>query len=69
MRGLKCASLNNSHINSHRNHTNRIFYNDIFITIDRSIELFGVFGDYYASGQDARVTKSLDVTENDDVNP
>ena len=31
--------------------------------------LFDVFGDYYASGEDAKVTKSLDVTENDDVNP
>ena len=41
MRGLKCASLNNSHLNSHRNHTNRIFYNDIFITIDRSLSPTG----------------------------
>ena len=41
MRGLKCASLNNSHVNSHRNHTNRIFYKDIFITIDRSLSPTG----------------------------
>ena len=41
MRGLKCASLNNSHVNSHRNHTNRIFYKDIFITIDRSLRPTG----------------------------
>ena len=31
--------------------------------------LFDVFGDYCTSGEDAKVTKSLDVTENDDVNP
>ena len=32
----KYASLNNSHKNSHRNHTNRAFYKNIFILIDRS---------------------------------
>ena len=31
------ASLNNSHKNSNRNHTNRIFYKNIFRSIDRSI--------------------------------
>ena len=60
----KYASLNNSHKNSHRNHTNRIFYEniiDLCIPRDACQELLCVFGDdFYASGmQDAEVTKSL----------
>ena len=50
--------------NSHRNHTNWVFYQKKNLQIDRSFfayhELFCVFGDFYASGtQDAKVTKSL----------
>ena len=49
--------------NSHRNHTNRVFYQKrIFKSIDRSLRTMNYFvsGDFYASGtQDAKVTKSL----------
>ena len=62
----KYLSLNNSHMNSHRNHTDRIFYKNVFRSIDLCVlqdscnELLWVFGDFYASGvQDAEVTKSL----------
>ena len=62
----KYLSLNNSHMNSHRNHTDRIFYKNVFRSIDLYVlqdscnELLWVFGDFYASGvQDAEVTKSL----------
>ena len=33
----KCAFLNKSHKNGHRNHRNNIFYKNIFRSIDRSI--------------------------------
>ena len=49
---------------------NRIFYKNIFRSIDlcvlrdASVELFCVFGDFYASGtQDAEVRKSLNNAE------
>ena len=62
----KHASLNNSR----RNHTNGIFYENIFRSMDWSIdlwilrdachELFCAFGDFYASVmQHAEITKSL----------
>ena len=37
----KYASLNNSYDNSHRNHMNRIFYENIFRSIDRSLRSTG----------------------------
>ena len=59
--------LNNNHKNSHRNHSNRIFYKNIFRSIDDLCvpqeachELFRVFGTFYASRtQDTGITKSL----------
>ena len=57
-------SLNNNHMNSHRNHMNRIFYKNIFksldlcVLTDTSSELFCIFGDFYAWGmQDSEVIK------------
>ena len=58
------VSLNNSLENSHQNHKNRIFYENISSSIfasymDLCHELFCVFEDFYASGTyDAEVTKS-----------
>ena len=62
----KYVSLNNLHMNSHRNHTDRMFYKNILRSIDLCVlqdscnELLWVFGDFYMSGvQDAEITKSL----------
>ena len=63
------ASLNNNLFNSHRNHTNRIFYQNMFRSIDlcvlrdASIELFCVLRDYETGTQDAEVTNSMQVGE------
>ena len=62
----KYVSLNNLHMSSHRNHTDRMFYKNILRSIDLCVlqdscnELLWVFGDFYVSGvQDAEITKSL----------
>ena len=62
----KYVSLNNLHMNSHRNHTDRMFYKNILRSINLCVlqdscnELLWVFGDFYVSGvQDAEITKSL----------